>query len=167
MVFFFIRILYSLKGFIVVYLKKVFSIVFMGFTAFSFAGNPEDLARFAQTGICIAGDLSFYDLKAVIKDLNARTIPIVLEGTDLEGVDLAQSSLQNADFGNTLLKNANFKNADLKNANFLLAILTDATFEKACLDYAIFERAYCPGTNFKNATTYETDFTDTVFKRLS
>ncbi|MGE0206300.1 MAG: alkaline phosphatase family protein [Candidatus Babeliales bacterium] len=125
------------------------------------AYNSDHLEIFKKTGECIAGDLSFCDLRSVVNELQKKNIPILLESSNLEGTNFSYSNLKNANFGNTNLASANFECSNLEGANFLLASLEHANFKGASLKYAIFERANLKNTNFEYANLEHANLTDT------
>lgn len=96
------------------------------------AVKEQDLIKFAQTGSCPGGDLSYAPLTGIINDLRAKGIhKIDLSGANLMGADLSGAQLANANLERAILINANLVHANAQKANLSEAMLIGADFTHA------------------------------------
>jgi len=92
-----------------------------------------------------------------------RKLPILLEGANLEELDLSKIDLKNAQlkdasFCRSTLKQTMFMNADLQNAKFDGADISGAKFTAADLQNARFTSVLAIGVDFTFAKLMYTDF---------
>nr|WP_319492932.1 pentapeptide repeat-containing protein [uncultured Desulfobacter sp.] len=92
-----------------------------------------------------------------------RKLPILLEGANLEELDLSKLDLKNAhlkdaSFCRSTLKQTMFMNADLRNTKFDGADICGAKFTAANIQYTRFTSALAQGVDFTFAKLMYTDF---------
>lgn len=146
-----------------------------------FAGNPDDLTKFAQTGDCVECDLSGFKLSEIVSKIQENKLharqaeaktwaiffgpsvkEINLKKANLQGVDLVRANLEKANLSGANLSSANLRGAILKSANFTKANLRHANLNNTNLALASFEDANLENTYFHNAS-----FNDTSLKNAN
>lgn len=106
----------------------------------------------------LSGHELFGRLQNYLRNQYLAKAPVIINNSDLSGMQAIGLYLPYAKVESSILWNANLQYSVLNFANFRNADLTYTNFNHAELDHADFQRAELQHVNFKHANLYFSDF---------